>query len=436
VDAFIAEGVNKVSPEMKQAEDALARNTTNFLSALRETFTQLYFPDHTTCQLRPVTLRLDFANNQFVGQLAVLDTLKDQRKLRTDVDTDAFRTEFETYVFRTQEATWRSLMEATARQVDWYLVPLGGHETMKTRAFTQDVWRDDGGDYIKKGPFPQDPTSVQAQLDFRDPSTGRCSLRIVARHADRVHYEEAGSPATVNSPVVQNGRLETSALKVSFLAIDTNDRHQRGPVVEWQNSIEVKYDVRYLNGAHQVTLKAVPQGTIRYSLDGSDPRNGAIYNEPFPVPPGTRLVQAVAEQSDITSSVTKVPIPVMGGPQFTPNPTLRAEWTRRLSRTDRAGSYKLLGVFKRHAAKVGGAHLNVAVAGSEHWIDVSFGRSIVRTADEIEKLADTYVEELRQSGPSVAVTLDMLHVYFDSGSALIEAARELNEPLNADEVKQ
>ncbi|MFZ1101288.1 MAG: DUF499 domain-containing protein [Hyphomicrobiaceae bacterium] len=439
VGEFVAQKMNDSSPEMMQARDALERNTAGFLSALRETFTQLYFPDHTTAQLRPVALRLDFTNNQFVGQLATLDTLLDQQKFRKDVDTDSFRAEFETYVFRTQEATWRSLMEATARQVDWYLVPPGGHETMRTKAFTQDVWRDDGGDYIKKGPFPQDPTSVQAQLDFRDPSTGRCSLRIVARHADRVHYEEGGSPATVNSPVVQNGRLETTALKASFLAIDSSGLHEPGPAVEWQSTIEIKYDVKYRGGAHHVTLKALPQGTIRYSLDGSDPRNGAIYDDEFAVPGGITLVLAVAEHAGIASSVTKVPIPILagGGPQqFRPNPTQKAEWTRPLSRSDRAGSYKLLQVLKRHAARLGGASVNVSVAGSEHWIDVSAGRSIVRTADQVEELTNKYVEELRQNGPNVAVTLTMLHVYFDSGSALEEAARELSEPLNADEVKQ
>src|SRR5690606_16192491 len=137
---------------MRQAQDAKDRNRTGFMSALRETFTQLHFPDHTSSNLRPESLRLDFANNQFVGQLAILDTLKDQQKFRTDVETDSFRTEFETYIFRAQEATWRSLMEVTARLVDWYFVPPGGHETMKTRAMTQDVWRDDGGDYVKKGP--------------------------------------------------------------------------------------------------------------------------------------------------------------------------------------------------------------------------------------------------------------------------------------------
>ena len=121
-------------------------------------------------------------------------------------------------------------MEATARQVDWYLVPPGGHETMKTRAIIQDVWRDEGGGYIKKGPVPkgadQRPASARAIATHRQAGlpAGRAP-----RNADSVHYEEGGAPASINSPVVQNGRLETSALKVSFLAIDTTGLHEPGP---------------------------------------------------------------------------------------------------------------------------------------------------------------------------------------------------------------
>jgi hypothetical protein len=228
-------------------------------------------------------------------------------------------------------------------------------------------------------------------------------------------------------------------LKVSFLAIDTSGVHQPGPPIAWQNTIEVKYDIQYRAGAHHVTLKALPQGTIRYSLDGSEPRNGAIYNDEFAVPAGTTTVLAVAEHAGISSSVTKLPVPTVGGTdgkQFKPNPTQKAEWIRPLSRTDRGGSFKLLAALKRQAAKVGGANINVSVEGSEHWIDTSFGRSIVRTAEQIEEIANKQIDELRQSGSTVAVSLNVLHVYFDSGTALEEAAKELGEPLNSDEVKQ
>src|SRR5262249_2102881 len=161
--------------------------------------------------------------------------------------------------------------------------------------------------------------------------------------------------------------------------IDTSGQHQPGPPVTWQNIIDVKYDLKYRSGAHRLTLKALPQGAIRYSLDGSDPRNGAVYNGEFPVPAGTQLVQAIAEHAGVVSGVTRVTIPTLGGndgKQFKPNPTQKALWTRRLSRTDRGNSYKLLATLRRLSAKLGGVAVNVAIGGSEDWIDLSFGRNI------------------------------------------------------------
>ena len=47
---------------------------------------------------------------------------------------------------------------------------------------------------------------------------------------------------------------------------------------------------------------------------------------------------------------------------------------------DRGASYKLLEALKRQAAKIGGANVNIALPGTEDWINISFGRNVVRTA--------------------------------------------------------
>ena len=74
----------------------------------------------------------------------------------------------------------------------------------------------------------------------------------------------------------EGGRLETTALKVSFLAVDSTGEHETGDAREETNPITLKYDYAYRDGARRVTLKAVPLGTIRYTLDGSNPRNGGV----------------------------------------------------------------------------------------------------------------------------------------------------------------
>ena len=53
VQEFVDQKMSDASPEMQQARGALDRNKAGFLSALRETFTQLYFPDHSSEISRP-----------------------------------------------------------------------------------------------------------------------------------------------------------------------------------------------------------------------------------------------------------------------------------------------------------------------------------------------------------------------------------------------
>jgi len=160
VAEFEALHYSDAQPEMQQARAALDRHSTTFRSALRETFTKLYFPDVSSGSLEEKSLRLDFSGNAFVGQLAILDTLKDQQKFRADVDSDELRSEFEHFIFTAQSASWRDLTETAARLPEWYFLPLGGHETMKSAAIRKDIWRDEGAGYLRRGPFPREKTAL------------------------------------------------------------------------------------------------------------------------------------------------------------------------------------------------------------------------------------------------------------------------------------
>jgi hypothetical protein len=58
----------------------------------------------------------------------------DERKYREGVEMDAFRSEFEDLIFTAPTMQWKDLMETVARRGDWYLVPPGGHESLKATA--------------------------------------------------------------------------------------------------------------------------------------------------------------------------------------------------------------------------------------------------------------------------------------------------------------
>jgi hypothetical protein len=442
VAEFEDQRYSDAQPEMQQARAALDRHNTMFRSALRETFTQLHFPDVSSGKLEIASLKLDFSANAFCGQLAILDTLKDQQKLRADVESDSLRNEFEHFIFMAQTASWRDLVETAARRADWYFLPPGGLETMKSVAIRRDVWRDEGAGYLRRGPFPKESTSVLVSRLDRNDTTGRVIFQINAKHGDRVHYEEGGSPATVNSPIVQGGRLETTALKVSFLAVDTTGEHETGTSREEVNPITLKYDYAYRDGARRVTLKAVPLGTIRYTLGGSNPRNGGVCDTgEVIVPDGHNLLLAVAEAQGIWSEPLRVDVPNAGAAHngeipFQPDLHRAAEWRRRLSTSDRGRAFKILECLKRHRAMTAGADINVSLQGRpDDYIVTSFGPNIIRTPDYLETLTTDLIGQVAPNG-AAEVSLVIGGSRFSSGTALVEAAKELNEPLIGDQVRQ
>ena len=314
---------------------------------------------------------------------------------------------------------------------------------MKSVAIRKDVWRDEGAGYLRKGPFPKEKTSVLVSRLGRNDTTGRVIFQVSAKHGDRVHYEEGGSPATINSPVVQGGRLETTALKVSFLAIDNTREHETGDLREETNPITLKYDYAYRDGARRIALKAVPLGTIRYTLDGSNPRNGGICDTgEVIVPDGHDLLLAVAEGQGIWSEQLRVDVPKAGagdngGMAFQPDLHRRAEWRRRLSTSDRGRAFKILECLKRHRAATAGADINISLQGRpDDYIAMSFGPNIIRTPVALEMLAEDLVGQIAPDGGAAEVSLVIASTRFSSGTALVEAAKELGEPLKGDEVRQ
>lgn len=436
---FKAQQMADQTPEMKQAKDARDRWKNAFLSALRETYTQLFYPG-LDGRLTLRTLKLEFASNQFTGETAILDTLVDEKKYRDDVESDVLRTEFETFVFTAQTGRWKDLLEATARTAEWYLLPLGGHETMKAAAYRKDVWRDEGGGYVRRGPFPKEKTAVLVREESRDDDTGEATLQVSAKHGDRVHCETGGGAPTKASPVVENGRLKTHEMKVTFLAIDSTGEHETGDVYAWTNRITLKHKLVYRDGCYRLTLQAAPKGTIRYTLDNSNPRSGGIYDSEVAIPDGREVALAIAEAAGEWSEQSRIAIPKQqpgGGdvdPQATIDPSRPAEWRRRIRCDDRRRSFEVLAILGRMNGRAHGLRLMAtAPQSTESYVDMTLGAGIRQSATDIEALAAQLLEKLGNGGD---LQLTVQRLSFESGRALIEAAKEMGEELRIEEVRQ
>ena len=303
------ESVADSDAQMQHARDhLLPRFVTQFHSAIRETFTTLYYP--TRDRLARVDFLMEFRENRYNGEQQIVAALDKKQKYTRDVAGETFRKKVEARLFTQQSMLWSEVLRRAATEPGWPWHRPDALEHLKQECLHQDRWRDEGK-YVNKGPFPKQATTVRVQELSRDDDTGSAKLRLTPVHGDRV-YVDVGGPATPASKDLGGGGIyETNAdLRVSFLAVDSTGTHETGDPFEWTNRITLK-SREYQDGAgRRIEIRAAPAAPIRYTTDGSDPKlSGGAYDGPFPVPDGVRLVLAVAEKDGIASDVLSERLP-------------------------------------------------------------------------------------------------------------------------------
>src|SRR5207247_6215316 len=64
--------------------------------------------------------------------------------------------------------------------------------------------------------------------------------------------------------------------------------------VSWSNKLVLRNELTETSGKRCVELFVAPRGTIRYTLDGKEPRDGLPYKSPVAIGNGEVLVRAFA----------------------------------------------------------------------------------------------------------------------------------------------
>ena len=362
------EGVSDGDPQMQQARDQLLpRFLAQFHSAVRETFTTLYYP--TRDRLAKVDFLMEFKENRYNGEEQVREALADRQKYTTDVANETFRKKVEARLFTQGSMLWTEIRRRAATAPGWQWHRPDALDRMKADCVHKDLWREEGS-YVNKGPFPKPAATVRIRELHRDDGTGVVKLRLSPIHADTL-YAEVGAEATPASMKLDGRDFETADLKVSFLAVDSTGEHETGEPVEWSNRITLKsreyVDARpgtpeAGDGERMVEIRSAPPAVpIRYTTDGSDPAvAGGAYGEPFAVPEGARLILAVAGKDGIASEVhrreiadkpVERPIDRTRPAVWAPPGSFRFETTRT--------AYGFIARLKQHEGVASGLRINV-----------------------------------------------------------------------------
>lgn len=182
-----------------------------------------------------------------------------------------------------------------------------------------------------------------------------------------------------------------------------------------------------------VELRSAPDAPIRYTTDGSDPKNlGAAYNAPFIVPNGSVFVLAVAEKDGLLSEQHKI------GIDWTHDEGIKIDTAKpiTLKRTNSPKttkeSYELLGSLKKHHGLIPGPRITIMGNTGSKWVELTCGEKLDLTPEKIEEL----IGNLRGILTEGQVNIEADALKFQNGQDLLEWVSDVKTEISKDEVEQ
>jgi hypothetical protein len=425
-----ADKVPSNDPQLIAAHELQDGIQVQLLSAAREAFTRLYYPARQGDKdvLLEADFLMNFSGNEYHGEDQIREALKSKQKFTEDVDTDTFRKKCEQRLFTQQVMPWTDVKRRAATNPAWQWHIPSALDALKSRMIMEDQWREDGG-LVDKGPFAPPETDVRVQELRRDDTTGVVELRLTPVHSDVVHYEIVEDATTGSAPVPDLHNFKTSELKLSFLAVDSTGKHQTGAIRAWTNRITLKHRFFQQGTELYCELQSAPPVPIRYSTDGSDPKQaGGEYQEPFIVLKGAVLVLAVASKDGIISDMLKADVP-REATGVVVDKSRPAIWKRRQSFNTTRETFEFLDRIQKVSASV--RCLRITVNGKD-WLELTTSDTFVMNRATIEKLLTPIRETVGQG----EVQLIAEALTFEMGKDLLDWVAADKVTLKPGEVEQ
>ena len=245
------------------------------------------------------------ATRPFDGEAQIEKTLtSNPLKLYLDVEKefDPIRDKAQDLLWleNQDDARWSDVADRYTEQAGMPWLPPRGLDLLKSIACNRGLWEDLGNGYVTRKPQKK-KTSVQVIVESEPDDSGTVRLRINAQNAGpapRIYYVEDGTVSEV-SPQLLDQNLTTRALRVNFLVMDPSGHYETGEVVTWSNKLVLRNRLSEEGGKRTVELLVAPTGDIRYTLDGSEPREGTLYDKPVDIGDGEVLLRAFAATSGL-----------------------------------------------------------------------------------------------------------------------------------------
>ena len=441
--AWKADGrIPRGHPQREDLERKQQSYEQDFNSTILNLFDKVLFPIQRAGKPSPqlASKALDMtrdATKPFNGEEQIEKTLTaNPLKLYLDVEKefDAIRDKAQDLLWpeNLDEARWSDVVDRYAEQAGMPWLPPKGLDTLKSIAWNRGLWEDLGNGYVTKKPKKK-RTSVQMIAESGPDDAGQVRLRTNPQNAGpapRIYLAEDG-PVSETSAQLKDEVFTTSALRVNFLVCDPSGQYKTGNPVTWTNKLVLRNKLSENDSTRSVELFVAPRGEIRYTLDGSEPRDGTEYDGPITIGDGEVLLRAFAEAEKIeTKAEFRFQARGQTGVQID-----EVKPGRLVSRTGRkldSRSKTFEGLKQATEKSVSFEGIVLTVGQGNRMIAVNVGEIQV-DAPFIEALLTKVLEKFT---PDTPVTMTFRKAHFASGHDLKDFAGKLGIELQAEDVEQ
>jgi hypothetical protein len=433
--------IPKGHPQREDLERKQQSYEQDFNSTILNLFDKVLFPiqrSGKSAQLavKPLDMTRD-ATKSFNGEEQIEKTLvSNPMKLFLDVEGefDPIRDKAQDLLWldNQDEARWSDVQDRYAEQAGMFWLPPKGLDTLKAIACNRGLWEDLSNGYITKKPKKK-TTSVQVIAETDPNDQGLVRLRINPQNAGpapRIYYAEDGV-VTESSPLLTDQLISTNALRVSFLVQDPSGQYDTGTTIAWTNKLVLRNELTERDGQRYVELFVAPRGEIRYTLDGSEPREGTVYNGAIEIGDGDVLMRVFAEADNLETK-KDFRFAAKGDRGVKVDPVKPSRLISRTGRKldSRAKTFEGLKQAKEKSVTFEG--VAIAVGQGSQMIGVNVGEIAV-DADFIETLLNKILEKFP---PDTLVTMTFRKGNFSSGHDLTDFASKLGIQLQVSDVEQ
>ncbi|WP_119157530.1 anti-phage-associated DUF499 domain-containing protein [Caldimonas tepidiphila] len=440
----------KIPKTHAQYEDFLTKKETaahDFYSTILGIFDKVIYPAQVgskppELKVKPLDTKRD-GSKPFNGEEQIEKTLTSHpKKLFVDVeaDFDVLRDFAETNLWNEGSASidWATAIAREKQRPKMPWMPPKGLDTLKSIAVQRGIWEDLSNGHVSHSPAKK-KTSVQVVADTSPNDEGEVVLRVNALNAGpsgRIHYAEDGAVSTT-SPVLKDETLRTKAYRVQFLAVDPNDQFETGDATTWTNKLTIRALMD--TALRHVELLVAPTASLKYTLDGSEPRNGIDYTGPIQLGDSAVKVLVFAEGGGLEAKEKFEYAAVHqgtggAGPSGKREVVIDRSKPARLSRVVNLGSrqdaYQLVSLLKERSATV--EKVNAVVGTSPAVVQFFLGDTPADGA-----YLESVLNQIGSCLPADAsISLKIHRFQFQTGQDLLDAAATVGIELNESDITQ